>query len=163
MPKITMEEAGETPQFTVLPQDALVKVRVLNTSIRDMDGKYGPWQKLELEFEILEVIFPKDFDSAVGQRIWGGIPFRFVDSEDNDLKQWVEALFGLELSPGFELDTDNLIGREAKGVVENYPKKNGETGHSIASLIAVGEVRTAEPAQPQQPVPVGGGSEDVPF
>lgn len=176
MAKITLEEAQES-EFLTLPQDALIKVRVLEHKIENLDGKYGPWQKINFKFEILEVLFPQTgFEPCVGQWIFGGVPFRFTDHPDNALKQWVEAIYGLELAPGFELDTDQLDGRECKAVVENYTKNNGFEGHRVGSLVPLGgavatpqaPTASASPSEPQPlssvaSSPAGGVDESLPF
>lgn len=175
MAKITLEEAQES-EFLTLPQDALVKVRVLDHEIIDLDGRYGPWQKLNFKFEVLEVLYPEGYEACVGQWVWGGVPFRFTDHPDNALKQWVEAIYGLELQPGFELDTDQLNGRECKAVIETYMKNNGYEGNRVGSLVPLGGAvstpqaadSASSPSEPQtlQSVassPAGGVDDDLPF
>lgn len=141
MAKITMEEYAE---FPVLAPDTIITVKVDEITIREMQGARGPWQKAEFQFKILGVP-SAEYDNLIGQKIWGSVPFRFTESPDNKLRQWVEAIFGMELSAGFELDTDLLIGRECRAVISNYDKKaiNPRTGqpfknHQVDALLARG-------------------------
>lgn len=180
MAKIVMEEQ---PEWDVLPKDTVIKVKVEDTRIDDLEGKYGPWQKISVKFLIEEI--PSgigDYSALIGQQIWGSVPFKLNDSPDNQLRQWVEALLGIQLSVGFNLDTDELIGRRARAVVDNYENKNGQTRHQVGSLLpltgqdAVADREAQAAAQAsidawtapaQQPASVGASSssqeEEIPF
>lgn len=147
MAKITMEEYEE---FPVLPADSIITVKVDEITVKEQQGNRGPWQKAEFKFKILGVP-SQEYSNLVGQTIWGSVPFRFTESPDNKLRQWVEAMFGMELSAGFELDTDLLIGRECRAVVSNYDKKaiNPRTNmpyknHQVNALLS----RTGGTPQP---------------
>ena len=167
MPTITAK-GGE--DFTVLPKDSIVVVQVNSTKVEDVPGKDGKdsWEKLDFEFTIDHV--PMDeYGDAQGQKIWGGVPFRLTDHPDNRLKQWVEALLGIEVAKGFELDTDMLLGRQARAIVDNYPRKAGGTAHKVGALLPLvdpGQAQAAaafqQPAQPA-PQPAPPATSDVPF
>ena len=179
MPKIVMEEYEE---FPTLPADTIVSVKVDSIFIKELQGQRGAWQKAEFTFKILGV--PSDqYAALIGQKIYGSVPFRFTESPDNKLRQWVEAIFGMELTAGFELDTDLLIGREARGIVANYDKKakdprtgNPCKGHQISDLLPKGGSGLAQAAPAAvtnvtnnwvappapQPVAAGGWSDDPP-
>lgn len=183
MPKITMEEFEE---FPVLAPESIIGVKVEDLETRDVPGKNGKpgWTKLEFTFKITQVPTTPDnqYDSLVGSKIWGSVPFRFNDSPDNKLKQWTEALLGMELSQGFELDTDLLIGREARAIISNYDKKNinPRTGqaykaHQVDALLVKGGSGVTLPQTAPAPAPalassgaspqatLGGWSDEPPF
>lgn len=141
MAKIVMEEYEE---FPVLPADSIITVKVDDISVKEMQGQRGTWQKAEFKFKILGVPGP-EYDNLISQIIYGSVPFRFTESPDNKLRQWVEAIFGMELSAGFELDTDLLLGRECRAVISNYDKRaiDPRTGrpfkaHQVDALLARG-------------------------
>lgn len=172
MAKILMEEYEEYP---VLPADSIIQVKVEDCSVKEVNGQRGTWNKLEFTFKIMSVPSP-EYDSLITGKIWGSVPFRFTDSVENKLRQWVEALLGMELSAGFELDTDLLIGREARAIISNYDKKatDPRTGlpfkqHQVDTLLpktggplTAADLRT-QPSQPQPtPVAAGGGWDDPP-
>lgn len=164
MPKITAT-SGE--DFTVLPQDMIVTVKCNNTKVEEVptrDG--GTWDKLDFEFTI-EHVANEDYADAVGQRIWGGVGFRLTDHPDNRLRQWVEALLGIEISEGFELDTDMLHGRTARAIIENYPRKNGGNGHKVGALLPLTSGQETAAAQAlgmtQGSAPQQSTDPDVPF
>lgn len=174
---ITAEAADD---FVVLPKDSVVTIRVDATSVVEFNKQDGgTFEKLDFECTIVHV--PGDDSSeskkAEGQKIWGGVGFRLTDHPDNKLKQWVEALLGIEISQGFELDTDMLSGRQARAIIENYETKTGGTRHKIGALLpltdqgqsqaasALGQQPTQpapQPAQPQ-PAPVQQDMSDIPF
>ena len=137
--------ATEGEDFTILPKDAVITVRVDSTKVEQVPGKKEGdfWDKLDFTFTIVGVADP-NYKDAEGQNIWGGVPFRLTDHPDNRLKQWVEALLGIEITEGFELDTDMLHGRTCRAIVENYPRKAGGYSHKVGALLPSG----ASVAQP---------------
>jgi hypothetical protein len=157
--KIVMEEYEE---FPVLPAESIVSLKVTSLEVKEVSGSKGSWQKLEITFKILGIQAVGDggptdpYDSLITSKIWGSVPFRFTDSPENKLKQWVEALLGMELSTGFELDTDLLVDRKVRGITSTYDKKSMDprTGkpfknHQIDSLLpASGEVLSSATASP---------------
>lgn len=157
MAKITMSEA---PEFDVLPADMVIKVRVDETKITDEDGKYGPYQKLRAKFIVCEVPDPA-FNTVIGEQIWGSVSFKLTNDKDNQLRQWVEALLGFQLSVGFELDTDELVGRSCRAIVGNY-EKNGKKRHQIAALLPLrqGETVPQVAAKPRYDDPWAGNAND---
>lgn len=130
MAKITVEEAKD---LTIIPADTVIKVTVDGTKIIDVKGDRGDWQKIEFKFNIAEA--PGEYAELKNTPIWGSVAFRLTESPDNKLKQWTEALLGIELSAGFELDTDMYMGRQARAVIGNYDKKNGGKGHQVSALL----------------------------
>lgn len=155
MAKITMTEAQD---LTVIAEDTVIKVAVDSTKIVDVDGTRGPWQKIEFRFNITDT--PDEYQPLVGTPIWGSVAFKLTESPDNKLKQWTEALFGIELSAGFELDTDMYIGRQARAIIGNYDKKNGGKGHQVSSLLPLkpAAVGTSAPASAPVHATVGAGA-----
>jgi hypothetical protein len=172
MAKITAEEHQE---FPTLPADSIVFLKVGKSEVKAVAGRNGDsWQKLEFTFKLMGIQTTGDgspvdnYDSLVTGSIWGSVPFRLTDSPENRLKQWVEAILGLPIEAGFELDTDYLNGREVRGVTGNYNKRviNQSTGlpyqgHQIESLLVKGTnaapvtggwgAQSAQAADPFQP------------
>jgi len=190
--------AEEHKDFQLLPADSIVFLRVADTEVRDIERRNGgTWQKLEFTFEITGIqqlgdgSDPARFTEAVGSKIWGSSPFRLTDSPENRLKRWIEAILGLEITAGFELDTDYLRNRECRGTTSVYDKRttNPQTGlpyqgHQIEDLLAKasgnsplggwgGQQRSAAeavvsgqqlpPAQPAQTPALSGWNDDPPF
>jgi hypothetical protein len=135
MAKIQLEEA---PEFDVFPEETVIEVLVKVTEVREFEGKNGPWEKLNFEFEVTRVFDPT-LKHMEGIKIFGGVPFRLTDHEDNQLRQWVEALLGLQdLGIGFELDTDDLDGRRARAVTGTYTKKGTtQVRHTVEHLLPI--------------------------
>lgn len=175
-----MEEAQT---FGVLPVDTIVQVEVEEVNEKFVEGKDGKegWNKIEFKCLILDVpsSLQDEFGSLIGTRIWGSVGARFTDHPDNKLRQWAEALLGVSVSePGFELDTDVLVGRKARAITSQYTKRDGTKAHQVAALLTAGQtvtptVTVASPAPtpeptPQEPVGVSaltldGGDDDPPF
>jgi hypothetical protein len=160
--KFTMEETNSDFEFLTLPDDTIVQVSVDQIELREVPGSNGRegWQKLSFKFKILELPtkLEDEYAALIGSTIWGSVSARFTEHPDNKLRKWAEALLDIgELEPGFELETEMLIGRKARGVVSTYPKKDGGRNHQIAGLLA------ANPAP--QPALVGGFTidEEPPF
>lgn len=169
MPKIT---ATQGEDFTVLPKDTVITVRVDSSKVDTIPGKDGkdPWDKIDFRFTIVSVA-NEQYKDAEGQTIFGGVGFRLTDHPDNKLRQWVEALLGIEVQEGFELDTDMLNGRTARAIVDNYNKRTGAVGHKVGALIPASDPTNAAaaaavgatPAPAPAPAPQQQDFPDVPF
>ena len=93
----------------------------------------GGYDKLEFKFLITGA--PDEYAARViGNHIYGSTWYRFSMNPDNEMRLWVEALLGVELQEGFELDTDLLENRTARGVVEHYDGRYG-TRAKIGALL----------------------------
>lgn len=168
MAKIAMEEPTE---WTVLPENTIITVKVLDSQVEVLDGKYGEWQKLNVTFEIVDAPEPwASKDDVIGSKIWGGVPFKFEDDPDNPLKNWTEAILGFDVSGqiGFELDTEDWVGRKCRAVVRTFTKRNGKEGHGVDALLPLGSGATAAPQDTarelaSQSVSDGPSDDDIPF
>lgn len=141
--------AEEHKEFNLLPPDSILFLRVAGTEVREVQRTNGgSWQKLEFTFEIMGIqqlgdgSDPSSYPEVVGSKIWGSAPFKLTDSPENRLKRWIEAILGLEVTPGFELDTDYLRNRECRGTTSVYDKRNVNPqtgrkyqGHQIEDLL----------------------------
>ena len=145
-------EMTEQADFTVLPGDSILLLKVDSTEVQTLDGRNGPWQKLNFKFKVLEVQATGDgspkanYDDMIGQHIYGSVPFKLTTSPENKLRQWSEAIFNMgELSSGFELDTDLFDGRTVRGITSQYQTKktdaagNPFTRHQVESLLPYGQ------------------------
>lgn len=159
MPKITVQEQKD---LTLLPPDTILHLKVDELSLRDVDGRHGKWEKLEFKFKILGVQAvggggsPDDYADVIASPIWGSVPFKLTESPENKLRQWAEAILGMDLGLGFELDTDLLVGRECRGITSQYDKRatNPATGqpfkgHQIESLLRNQSAQQSQWSQPQ--------------
>ncbi len=146
MARITMEEHVEYP---TLPADSILYLKVIENTVREAGSNGRTWEKLEFKFKILGIQVTgdgspiEDYETLIGQHIWGSVSYKFNDSPENRLKQWVEAILGLsDLGVGFDLDTDVLNGKSVRGITSQYERKNIDprTGrpfkaHQINSLL----------------------------
>jgi hypothetical protein len=129
--------------YDVLPEDTIIGVQVADIRPKDVPARNGRegWTKLEFKFLIQDI--PTDllsrgdgFRELLGTHIWGSTGMRLTTHVDNRLRQWAEALLNIgTLDEGFELDTDLLIGRNARAVVSNYTKNNGSSAHQVGALL----------------------------
>lgn len=160
MAKIVLEEQQE---FQVLPADSIVLGRIDSIEEQAVEGRNGrpDWTKLNFTFKVLEVQHvgdgssPTEFQELVGRNIYGNVSARFTTSPENQLRQWVEAIYGMELQPGFELDTDLLLNKTVRVVTSNYTTAKGFLRHQADSLLpyaqgGIGSAPVAAPAVAQQ-------------
>lgn len=140
MAKITLEEQQE---FQVLPVDSIVLARIDTIEEQEVEGRNGRpnWKKLNFTFKILAIQHvgdgssPAEFDELVGRNLYGNVSARFTTSPENTLRQWVEAIYGMELQPGFELDTDLLLNKQVRVVTSTYNTAKGYLRHQAESLL----------------------------
>jgi hypothetical protein len=154
MPKLIAEEHKD---FQLLPKDSMLFLRIVDLEVRDVERRNGGhWQKLEFTFEVTGIqqigdgSDPSTYSEMVNSKIWGSAPFKLTDSPDNKLKRWIEAILGLEITAGFELDTDYLLKREVRGTTSVYEKRNKNPrtglpfmGHQVEDLLAKGSANPA--------------------
>jgi hypothetical protein len=144
-------KAEAQKDFELIPDETVIRVRVEEIKLTPKQGQYGEYILSNWKFNVTGVpaTLPSEF---VGSPIWGSCTFKLTDHPDNKLKQWTEALLGIAISEGFELDTDNLVGREARGIVGHYEKtkagQEGRKGQSITALLPLvsGSGQTIEQA-----------------
>lgn len=178
MAKIVLEEQ---PEFAVLPAETILDLVIEEANIKTLEGRNGPWQKVEVKFKILGIQATGDgspveaYDSLVTQNIYGSVPFRLTDAAENKLRLWAEAIFQMELGAGFELDTDMFVRRQVRGVTSQYDSKTKDpkTGvafkrHQVDALLPKGgsaaPTLTAVPTPAVPADPWGSAqSEDPPF
>lgn len=149
MPKLIVEEQKDYP---VLPVDSIIHIKVDSLEVRTVRGERGDWDKLEFKCKILGIYnvpndHPSNYDLLIGERIYGSCPYKLTDSQENKLRLWSEALLGMQLPLGYELDTDYLLNREARAVTSQYDKRaiNPVTrqpykAHQIQALLPLGEL-----------------------
>lgn len=167
MAKLTMEDQ---PEYAVLPIDSIVLLKIDSVEVVDATGRNGTtWQKLNFTFKILDVVAigdgsPKDdYSEVITSKIWGSVPYKLTNSPENRLRQWVEAIYGMQLAVGFELDTDLLLNKQVRAVTSQYTTKAGYLRHQVESLLPYGSAPVgAAPAQAPspsftQPTPVSSG------
>lgn len=163
MARLIMEEQKD---FAVMPADSILLLKVDEIDIRDVEGDRGTWQKMNVKFKILDVQVvgdgsPKEnYESVFGGHIYGSVPFRLTDSPENKLRQWLEAIFGMELTLGFELDTDLLLGKTVRGITSTYTTKKldpttqkGYLRHQVNSLLPYGTSSLGQNVAPPAPAP----------
>ena len=63
---------------------------------------------LDFEFPFTD---PGDWEN---KRIWGSVALWFSMSPQCRLRNWVQSILNTPLEAGYELDTDDLIGRNAR-------------------------------------------------
>lgn len=127
--KITMEEASA---FPIIPADAIVWVEVVNVELQE-PNEFRNWPTLSFKFRITDA--PAGIDpSLIDTFLWGQVSPRLTDHPDNKLRQWLGALLGFEPAVGFELDTEDLVGRQARAIVDVYDGKKGKK-NKVVGLI----------------------------
>lgn len=158
MAKLTVEEQKE---YAVLPADSILLLKVDELTEKEVNGANGPWTKLEIKFKVLGIQATGDgspvdgYEDMIAGPIWGSVPLRLTEHPENKLRLWAEAILGIEMGLGFELDTDVFVGRECRGITSQYDKRNVDPktgkpfkGHQVTSLLpkATGQYAAAAPA-----------------
>lgn len=162
----------------LLPEDTLLMLTTTEVKVVEREGRSGPYSRLEFRFTITDVIAPGNGEprdrylGVIGTSIWGGVSARLTTASDNPLRLWTEALLNIQVTAGFELDTDYLVNRRCRGVVRQYVTRkmdsngNPMKGNSVEHLLGVGHstqptvmpTAPATPAAPVAPVDSWGGA-----
>jgi hypothetical protein len=120
-----------------IPEDQILNAKVL--AIKGIKKKYGDEEEDRVEFRF-RITTPGVWED---QKISGDVPLNFNDGERNRLRQWSEILAGYEMPLGYELETDDLVGRDIRIVVgaRFYKDRNGEeqVWNSVEDLLPAEE------------------------
>lgn len=163
MARITMTEQQD---FSVAPIDSILLLKIEEVSVQTVTGgARGDWQKLNFKFKILDTLAigdgsPKSaYADLIDGPIYGSVPFKLTTHPENKLRQWVEAIFGMELPEGFELDTDLLEKKVVRGITSQYKTKktdsagNPFTRHQVESLLPYGSAPAGSAPPAAKPDP----------
>ncbi len=105
----------------------LYPVRVVK--IEETVGQFG--DQLQIDFEV-------DGGEHDGRQLRSWASAKLTSR--SKLGNWVRALIGLEVfPPGYELETDVLVGRAATAAVDKVTRTDGEIGNRITALYPIGQ------------------------
>lgn len=133
MAKITLQTNEPKKDFPLLPEDSLHEVQVTGIKQKVLPAKGDRPEKTMLDFEFT-IKTPGEWED---KRIWGSVALWFSMSPQCRLRNWVQSILGTELEPGYELDTDDLIGRNARITVQY---RHGTGAYEGRTFQQVGDV-----------------------
>jgi hypothetical protein len=151
MPILTVEEsnyAGPIPADTILPAKITAVRQVMARGYKNDDGSDA--FRIEFTFVI------EDAESLWdGVKLWGDTTNKLINHPDCKLWQWAQEILVSELPPGFQLDTDLLVGNPCRIVVgmREYEKDGQNKIHNF-----VGDVM-----RPREAAVFAGINEEEPF
>src|SRR4051812_860813 len=104
MPVLNLEESKG---FDLLPEDTVIDVTISNieTSVWTDPATQEARKNLNWTFTINT---PGEWQ---GKRIWGNTSLVFNTNPNCKLRNWVSSILNAPLDTGFQLDTDDLVGR----------------------------------------------------
>jgi hypothetical protein len=117
--------------FEPLPLGLIAEAEILEvteaetTWLKDeKDPSKGNQSQVSFRFKIVDSRYPE----YEGRNIWGNTPTTFSNHPDCKLRAWVEEILDAgmdELAPGFQLNLDDLMGRNVR-VVVGHRKTSGK-------------------------------------
>lgn len=160
MAKIVVEEQKE---FPVLPADSIVELLIVEANIETATGNNGnSWEKVAFKFKITGIQALGDgsqdfsrYDGVIGEYIYGSCSANLTNSPENKLRLWGEAILGVPMGVGFELDTDNFVRRTCRGITRQYDAKAKDANgipfkrHGIESILPSSAGQQMLPPQTQ--------------
>jgi hypothetical protein len=107
-------ELSEEQDKEILPEDAMYAAELVSVKEQEKTSRQNkPYKKLLWTFAIQE---PNE--TFNGQYIFGDTFPDFSTRSDCELRAWAQEIMGLdEFPPGFNLDTDKLVGMQCRVVV----------------------------------------------
>lgn len=133
MAKITLQNSEPKKEFALMAEDSLHEVSVTGIKQKVLPAKGDRPEKTMLDFEFT-IKTPGEWEN---KRIWGSVALWFSMSPNCRLRNWVQSILGAELEPGYELDTDDLIGRNARITVQY---RHGAGAYEGRTFQQVGDV-----------------------
>jgi len=116
-------EDGEKKVYPVIPDGLMLIAEVVS-----VEEKPAPWKdddgneirRVNFRFRIIQD------GEWQGRSIWGDTPTTFSNNPECKLRAWSQEIFGVDqLPPGFDLDTDELVGLECQIAVGNRVVRKG--------------------------------------
>jgi len=117
-------ELKEEADKVILDEGTIVNAEVVSIKLKDKVSQAGkPYQQLLWTFAIQEPGQPYD-----SQYIYGDTFPDFNTRSDCELRAWAQEIMATEFPPGFNLDTDVLVGMQCCVEVGfRIYEKNGDT------------------------------------
>lgn len=134
MPVYTMEHTDEADQeddFKIIPGDMdftaeVVRIEQKTLPFKDDDG--NEIHQLEFSFKI------QDNGEYFGHWVKGQAGLPFNDHPRNKLRFWAQNILGgVELNSGFQLNTDDLVGRKCR--IHTFVKVYGPEKDKEITLV----------------------------
>ncbi len=128
---------GDFPERLPFPHQSVFEAKILEITeqdsrwdIDDEDPSKGKKQELNFKFEVIDP--DGDFDKRWA---WGKCAAYLSTDSRNKLRQWVQGILDIDVLPeGFAFNTDDLVGRQCRIIVEAYEKKTGGVGNYVAEV-----------------------------
>lgn len=120
MVKVKQQEAGE---WELLPED-VYEAEV--TNIEEKETKYG--ESLSWEFTLVG-------EGVEDTKVWGMTTTNLVNLDRCKLWNWIKTL-GLELEDDQELDTDELLGKPCRVLVEKYEGSDNIERNKVKEILS---------------------------
>lgn len=119
MPILNLEESKG---FELLPEDSVIEVTVSNIETSEWTDPATAETRKNLNWTFT-INTPGEWET---KRIWGNTSLVFNTNPNCKLRNWSQSILNTELDSGFQLDTDDLIGRRARVVVGHKDGKDRE-------------------------------------
>lgn len=120
MVKVKQQEAGE---WELLPED-VYEAEV--TNITEKETKYG--ESLSWEFTLVG-------EGVEDSKVWGMTTTNLVNLDRCKLWNWIKTL-GLELEDDQGLDTDDLLGKPCRVLVEKYEGSDNIERNKVKEILS---------------------------
>jgi len=145
MPRLVVETAV-AKQFELLEEDSIHEVTISNIEVSTFnDPVNGPRQNLNWTFTLHT---PGEWE---GKRVWGNTSMVFNTNPNCKLRNWAQSILGEELDGGFELDTDDLVGRKARVAIGHRAKQDGTKKQYVADVMPPKQSSAAASAWGDEP------------
>jgi hypothetical protein len=111
--KFTLEE---TNYAGLIEEGSVYRAKLVDISEKTWTPREPgkePNTRVEFRFKLIT----DDDDPHDGEDIWGNTSDKFVDHPNCKLKSWSEAILGMKIPPGYNLETDHLLSRECQVII----------------------------------------------
>lgn len=143
--KLTLQNSDDDQEVrTPIPDKSIFEAEVVQIKEEDTqwEDKFNPGEKTKQFVFIFKVLDEGQFND---RWVWGNCSTWFSDSSTCKLRQWIQAILDVDILPqGFIVDTDDLVGQQARIIVKAAPKKDD----SSKMVNWVQEVRPSRNASP---------------
>lgn len=141
LPTSSQPAAGNSNTYPVIPNNKMLNVVVEKCELREINKDFREKYNISDTHEVNFMFRVTDGEYGPNEKSRGRVLFGtakpYINDSDNcRLRIWAQELRGEDALPeGYEFDTDDMVGRNARVLVGEYTKQNGNVDNKIKEVL----------------------------
>lgn len=168
MPRFQVDDPTQqtAPAFEEMPDGAVYNATITEISVRTHARRDGSGDITFLDWSFIVMTDMAGDDTFAGRKVRGSTlaVLKTNGGElDRKLYNWASNVLGMELQPGANFDTDDLIGLEVQVEIGYEPDRKDPSRKWARVFNVLGSDGSSRPADPWATGGIAGGDSTPPF